>query len=222
MTLSASTLSGNGARGGTGDGSLFSNGGAFGGAIFDANGTVEIRDSTRTANLLMVEELSFFGAPGGGGVFSLADDSSFSQTGDDRTATLLIFNSIVANTVGGEDLDNGVEGRGVFQVAGIGNIVESSGTSLPTGFVLSSDDPQLGPLQNDGGPTFTHALLPGSPALDAVPNSFRETVAAAAPVARYSFEDSDQAADGARSNNGTYNGGVAFGQNPLIHDRWCE
>ena len=28
-------------------------------------------------------------------------------------------------------------------------------------------DPLLGPLQNNGGPTFTHALLPGSPAIDA-------------------------------------------------------
>src|SRR5204862_1580904 len=28
-------------------------------------------------------------------------------------------------------------------------------------------DPMLGPLQDNGGPTFTHALLPGSPAIDA-------------------------------------------------------
>ena len=28
-------------------------------------------------------------------------------------------------------------------------------------------DPMLGPLQNNGGPTFTHALLPGSPAINA-------------------------------------------------------
>jgi len=28
-------------------------------------------------------------------------------------------------------------------------------------------DPQLGPLQDNGGPTPTHALLPGSPAIDA-------------------------------------------------------
>ena len=27
--------------------------------------------------------------------------------------------------------------------------------------------PMLGPLQDNGGPTFTHALLPGSPAIDA-------------------------------------------------------
>ena len=28
-------------------------------------------------------------------------------------------------------------------------------------------DPKLGPLQNNGGPTQTHALLSGSPAIDA-------------------------------------------------------
>ena len=28
-------------------------------------------------------------------------------------------------------------------------------------------DPLLGPLQDNGGPTFTHALLPGSPAINA-------------------------------------------------------
>ena len=28
-------------------------------------------------------------------------------------------------------------------------------------------DPMLGPLQDNGGPTFTHALLTGSPAIDA-------------------------------------------------------
>ena len=33
-------------------------------------------------------------------------------------------------------------------------------------------DPVLGPLQNNGGPTFTHALLPGSPAIDAGDPSF--------------------------------------------------
>jgi predicted outer membrane repeat protein len=30
-------------------------------------------------------------------------------------------------------------------------------------------DPRLRPLQDNGGPTLTHALLPGSPALDAIP-----------------------------------------------------
>jgi len=30
-------------------------------------------------------------------------------------------------------------------------------------------DPMLGPLADNGGPTLTHALLPGSPALDVIP-----------------------------------------------------
>ena len=62
------------------------------------------------------------------------------------------------------------------------NIFNSSGTVTSHGYNLSSDngggfliatgdqintDPLLGPLQNNGGPTFTHELLAGSPALDA-------------------------------------------------------
>jgi len=37
----------------------------------------------------------------------------------------------------------------------------------PTSTVVA--DPVLGPLQDNGGPTLTHALLPGSPALNAIP-----------------------------------------------------
>lgn len=36
---------------------------------------------------------------------------------------------------------------------------------------LSNSDPKLGPLMNNGGPTQTHALLPGSPAIDAGNNN---------------------------------------------------
>ena len=56
------------------------------------------------------------------------------------------------------------------------------GTVTSYGYNVSSDDgggylngpgdqintdPLLGPLQDNGGPTFTHALLPGSPAINA-------------------------------------------------------
>jgi len=62
------------------------------------------------------------------------------------------------------------------------NISNDSGTITSHGYNLSSDDgggvlngpgdqintnPLLGPLQNNGGPTFTHQLLPGSPAINA-------------------------------------------------------
>jgi hypothetical protein len=62
------------------------------------------------------------------------------------------------------------------------NIFNSGGTVTSQGYNLSSDDgggylngpgdqintdPLLGPLQDNGGSTFTHALLLGSPAIDA-------------------------------------------------------
>ena len=61
------------------------------------------------------------------------------------------------------------------------NIFNKGGTVSSLGYNLSSDDgggyltgpgdqiktePLLGPLQDNGGPTLTHALLPGSPAID--------------------------------------------------------
>jgi hypothetical protein len=68
-----------------------------------------------------------------------------------------------------------------------GNIFNNGGTITSLGYNLSSDegggfltgpgdqintDPLLGPLQDNGGPTFTHALLPSSPAIDAGDPSF--------------------------------------------------
>jgi N-acetylneuraminic acid mutarotase len=62
------------------------------------------------------------------------------------------------------------------------NIVNAGSTVTSHGFNISSDDgggfltgpgdqivtdPMLGPLQGNGGQTFTHALLPGSPGIDA-------------------------------------------------------
>jgi hypothetical protein len=68
-----------------------------------------------------------------------------------------------------------------------GTIFNSGGTVTSLGYNLASDDgggvltgpgdqintdPMLGPLQDNGGPTFTHALLPGSPAINAGDPSF--------------------------------------------------
>jgi len=52
------------------------------------------------------------------------------------------------------------------------NLVEdSTGVFLVGGNHITGQDPILGPLQDNGGPTFTHALLVGSPAIDAGDNS---------------------------------------------------
>ena len=50
------------------------------------------------------------------------------------------------------------------QLEGDNNLVESSTFPLPAGTIVA--DPRLGPLALNGGPTRTHALLSGSPAID--------------------------------------------------------
>ncbi|MBN1218189.1 MAG: hypothetical protein JXM69_04615, partial [Anaerolineae bacterium] len=50
----------------------------------------------------------------------------------------------------------------------IGDLTGSSGT-VGTGSDIVSTTPGLGPLADNGGDTQTHALLSGSPAIDAVP-----------------------------------------------------
>jgi hypothetical protein len=66
-------------------------------------------------------------------------------------------------------------GHSIVNVVGVGN-VKSLGCNLSSddggGYLTGpgdqiNTDPMLGPLQDNGGPTFTHALLPGSPAINA-------------------------------------------------------
>ena len=73
--------------------------------------------------------------------------------------------------------------------------VSKTELSIPgTGFIASDRvgnisgtiNPMLGPLQNNGGPTDTHALLAGSPAINAGPN----------PVPDFPTNEFDQRGDG--------------------------
>lgn len=59
-------------------------------------------------------------------------------------------------------------GLGSSMVTSLGHNVcsDSGGGFLTNATDQISTDPRLGPLQDNGGPTFTHALLPGSPAID--------------------------------------------------------
>jgi hypothetical protein len=56
-------------------------------------------------------------------------------------------------------------GSSVGLFFGADNLVGASPWSMPVGTI--TEDPVLGPLQDNGGPTLTHALGTGSPALDA-------------------------------------------------------
>jgi hypothetical protein len=112
----------------------------------------------------------------GGGIYNVDGLGGF--------ATLTINNSTLSGnsstvgggatlTIGDTILKNDVSGE---------NIVNDSGGVISLGYNVSSDngggfltaigdqintDPMLGPLQDNGGPTFTHELLTGSPAIDA-------------------------------------------------------
>ena len=101
---------------------------------------------------------------------------------------LLIANS----TLSGNSADNGggIWNSGTLEIVNTvlntgtsgSNLFDSGGTVRSHGYNLSSDDgggvltgpgdeinvdPLLGPLQDNGGPTLTLELLPGSPAIDA-------------------------------------------------------
>src|SRR5207249_1910027 len=72
-------------------------------------------------------------------------------------------NTIVANNTGGNCSD---------PVVSLGNNLDSGNTCALTGpGDLINVNPMLGPLQNNGGPTDTHALAAGSPAVDAAANA---------------------------------------------------
>jgi hypothetical protein len=121
---------------------------AFGGGIGIANGTnLVVRNSTITGN----------SAAGGGAGISISASS---------TATL--SSTIVAGNIGG-DIGGAVQTTSDHNL--IGNNAGSAGISNGfngniVGNPATPIDPLLGPLQLNGGPTRTHALLAGSPALD--------------------------------------------------------
>src|SRR5262249_38604656 len=73
------------------------------------------------------------------------------------TGTVNLTNTIIAGSPAGGDCVNG------GSIATNSHNLVQDGTCTPA----VSGDPKLGPLQNNGGPTKTLALLQGSPAIDA-------------------------------------------------------
>jgi hypothetical protein len=165
VIITNSTISGNTAGGQFG----FDSRPGDGGGIY-AVGTLTISNSTITSN----NAYEFKGGGSGGGIYT--------------AATLILRNSTVS--------DNwALNGGGLYNTGSLeigttilkrgftgSNIFNSGGLITSHGYNLSDDDgggylngpgdqintdPLLGPLQNNGGPTSTHALLPGSPAIDA-------------------------------------------------------
>ena len=75
--------------------------------------------------------------------------------------------TIVSTIVAGNSATLSPDIWGYFHSQGYDLIGNSDGSAGWTATDLLNVDPMLGPLQNNGGPTMTMALLPGSPAIDA-------------------------------------------------------
>jgi hypothetical protein len=73
-------------------------------------------------------------------------------------------NTIIANNIGSKDcvIHQDFGGQGELGVTSY-NLIEDGSCNADV-----SGDPKLGPLADNGGDTLTHALLPGSPAIDAI------------------------------------------------------
>lgn len=163
LTVNNCTINGNSAE--------FGGGISIGGG-FEGGSIGWVSNSTISGNL----------AEYGGGMSS--------EAGGNTWVTLTITNGTLSNNSadsGGGILNKGgarlALGNTIFNAGASGeNISNNGGAVTSFGYSMSSDDgggvltgpgdqididPMLGPLQDNGGTTFTHALLPGSPAIDA-------------------------------------------------------
>jgi hypothetical protein len=133
------------------------------GTYNDGSGTLTIINSTVSGNTASVT---------GGASFNLGTMHIANSTLSDNSAALGAIHSEGTLDIGNTVLNAGAAG---------GRIFDNSGTIISHGYNLCSDDgggfltgpgdqintdPLLGPLQDNGGPTFTHDLLSGSPAVN--------------------------------------------------------
>jgi hypothetical protein len=166
------TLTGNAALGGIVASSDGGGGEAAGGAIFNLDGQVNLNSDTLTANTVRGGAGSSSGGNGaafGGAVYNLASANDI-DTDNPVAATLLLNNSILATSTGGSDLASfqyDSRGTNTATVSGSHNLVMSSQGTINPGVITLTADPNLGPLQNNGGLTPTMLPLAGSPVLGA-------------------------------------------------------
>jgi hypothetical protein len=156
LTLNNSTISGNSASGAYGP---------TGGGIYNET-TLIVNNSTITGNVLTKSGI-FAGTTGGGiansgtlRISSSTISANGAQFGGNLYGPASTQNSIIADSVSGGNCDGTMTSHG--------HNLSSDGTcNFNSPGDLNNHGPLLGPLQSNGGPTETMALLPGSPAIDA-------------------------------------------------------
>jgi len=140
LTVTNCTISGNSAA------TLGTGGGIFNAAARIGSATLTVNNSTLSGN----------SADFGGGIFN---DGNFNEG-----ATLEIGDTILKTGSSGANILN-QEGSVTSLGYNLSND-DGAGFLTATGDQINTD-PLLGPLQDNDGPTFTHELLAGSPAIDA-------------------------------------------------------
>ena len=138
MTITNSTISGNASTG------------WMGGAFFHTDGVMNIVNST------IVNNNAPAGTTGGG----------FVGTFTPANATLTLINTMIAGNSGTQCF-YAPFGSGTVTATSLGHNLVSDTSCFAVASDLIVGDAQIGPLANNGGPTLTHALSPGSPAIDA-------------------------------------------------------
>ncbi|MEZ4659058.1 MAG: Ig-like domain-containing protein [Caldilineaceae bacterium] len=141
----------------------------FGGGVRNGGGSVILTNSTVVSNTATNQGGGIYNvgaffltngtvadntAAAGGGIFNV-DASSF----------VTLTNSIVANSLNSNDCSS----TGTIVSQGYNLDSDNTCHFTATGDITSTN-PLLGPLQANGGATFTRALLVGSPAIDHIPN----------------------------------------------------
>lgn len=171
INLSNSTISGNSTP-------------TRGGGIHNSNGTVNVANSTFSENragwdsggiysengTLTIKNSTFSGnstSGWGGGVYvnystasvtssTFSDNEAADGSGIFNIGDVTLGNTIIANSRRGSN-------------CGGWTAITASGRNLSSDATCPAEirgDPFLGPLQDNGGPTLTYELLPGSPAID--------------------------------------------------------
>jgi hypothetical protein len=187
LTVTACILSGNSAAYGGGiiafgtvtitDSTLSGNSAAHGGGIYLEAGALTVTNSTLSGNSADGD------FDGGGGIFinggmatitssTLSGNLAPSTSGGGIALSGGNYASLRDTILAGNSASASPDLYGPLQSLGHNLIGDGTGGSGydPTDLVGTSSnpiDPKLGPLQDNGGPTFTMALLPGSPAIDA-------------------------------------------------------
>ena len=165
-------------------------GGSGGWGIGGICGTVNVTNCTVTFNF------GTFGAGGiggGGGQGSPSGPQGSSGTSGSAVGGLQISGGVLVNTI----LATNSPGNCSGAITDAGHNLSSDGPGVFTNVgSLNNTDPKLGLLADNGGPTMTMALLPGSPAIDggntaAAPRTdqrgFPRPVGSAADIGAYEY-----------------------------------